>query len=218
MRKYVVRVNIDKEAYFASIKAKDGKYTKIKDWDGTSPLYGAGKCYSLRLTPKIEMAMQYNKEDDAYHYAYNCVDDCYSPFLPMINAEVVEIEFTPKEIGVTRMYAVGRMKRIYELRDSIFMFVKSNGMESSKADIMGNDPMEDKVYTKKVIIDKDYGIGAERIEIVSVSLTSDKEDFSDAYSGHVRINTKNAHGQWCNIYLREAEDKMLEFIWKELTK
>ena len=112
MFKYVVRVNIDAEEYFRSINAKETKYTKIKGWDGRSPLYGSGKCYSLRFTPKLEMAMQYNKEEDAYHYAYNCTDDCYAPFAPIIDAEVVQIEFTPKEVGVTRTY-IPKRKRLF---------------------------------------------------------------------------------------------------------
>lgn len=102
MKKYIVRINLDKEKYLELIKENPTK--QIKGWDGVSPLYGAGKCYSLRFTPKIEMAMQYNKEDDAYHYAYNCVDDCYSPNLPIINAEVVQIEFIPREIGIPKIY------------------------------------------------------------------------------------------------------------------
>ena len=103
MLKYVVRVNLDKEKY--SKWLQENPKRGIKGWDGVSPLYGAGKCYSLRLTPKLEMAMQYNKEDDAYHYAFNCTDDCYAcTFPPLINAEVVAIEFIPKEIVVTRTY------------------------------------------------------------------------------------------------------------------
>jgi hypothetical protein len=109
MLKYVVRVNIDKEKYLKLIEEKP-KY-KIRGWDGVAPLYGAGKCFSLRLTPKLEMAMQYNKEDDAYRYAYNCTDDCYAcMFPPISNAEVVQIEFTPKEIGVTRTYIPKRQR------------------------------------------------------------------------------------------------------------
>ncbi len=107
MLKYVVRVNIDKNKYPDWLKT----HKPIKDWDGESPLYGAGKCYSLRLTPKLEMAMQYNKEDDAYHYAYNCTDDCYACCFPsIINAEVVAIEFEPKEVGVTRVYVPKRQR------------------------------------------------------------------------------------------------------------
>lgn len=103
MIKYVVRVNLNMEKFPKWLE--NNPKSKLKDWDGVSPLYGSGKCYSLRLTPKLEMAMQYNKEDDAYHYAYNCTDDCYAcHFPPIINAEVIQIEFTPKEIGVVRTY------------------------------------------------------------------------------------------------------------------
>jgi hypothetical protein len=107
MLKYVVRINLNKEKYAEWLKnGKDyDKHNPIKGWDGVAPLYGAGKCYSLRLTTKLEMAMQYNKEEDAYNYAYNCTDDCYAcNFPPILNAEVVAIEFEPKEIGVTRVY------------------------------------------------------------------------------------------------------------------
>ena len=101
MFKYVVRLNLDMERYPKWLESNK----PIKGWDGISPLYGSGKCYSLRLTPKLEMAMQYKKEDDAYHYAYNCTDDCYAcTFPPILSAEVVQLEFTPKEIGVARTY------------------------------------------------------------------------------------------------------------------
>ena len=107
MLKYVVRINLNKEKYAEWLKnGKDyDKHNPIKGWDGVAPLYGARK-YSLRLTTKLEMAMQYNKEEDAYHYVYNyCTDDMLSShFPPILNAEVVAIEFEPKEIGVTRVY------------------------------------------------------------------------------------------------------------------
>ena len=111
MLKYVVRINLDKEKYAEWFEKNDYGKKSFKDWDGVAPLYGAGKCYSLRLTTKLEMAMQYNKEEDAYHYAYNCTDDCYACCFPsIINAEVVAIEFEPKEVGVTRVYVPKRQR------------------------------------------------------------------------------------------------------------
>ena len=113
MLKYVVKINLDMEGYQEWVNGKGDyyKHKPIKGWDGVSPLYGAGKCYSLRLTPKLEMAMQYNKEEDAYHYAYNCTDGCYACcFPPIISAEVVQIEFTPKEIGITKTYIPKRRR------------------------------------------------------------------------------------------------------------
>ena len=77
--------------------------------DGVSPLYGAGKCYSIRFTPKVEMAMQYTREADAYKYAYDCSDNCYACGLPTItSAEIVEMEFSAKEVGATRTYTPQR--------------------------------------------------------------------------------------------------------------
>ena len=38
----------------------------------------------------------------------------------------------------------------------IFKEVLISGIETSKGDIMSDDPIEDKVYTKKLILNKDY--------------------------------------------------------------
>ena len=103
-----------------------------------------------------------------------------------------------------------------ELKENIFEYVKTVGSVSSKGDVLGEEPMEDKVYTKKVNIDKDYGYGANGIEIACVSLTSSTEDFKDACENNIRINTKNRQGQWCNIFMSEAPKDMLELIWKAI--
>ena len=38
----------------------------------------------------------------------------------------------------------------------IFNTIMLRGIESSKGDIMSDDPIEDKVYTKRININKDY--------------------------------------------------------------
>ena len=104
-----------------------------------------------------------------------------------------------------------------ELKKEIFKAIVNNGMQSSRADIFGENPMEDKVYTRRININSDYGEGVNTTEIVCVSLTSDTPTFDTMTDvDSVRINTKNSHGTWCNIFVTEAPKEMLEFIHSKL--
>lgn len=106
-----------------------------------------------------------------------------------------------------------------ELKENIFEYVKSVGVLTSKGDVLGDEPIEEKVYTKKVNIGEDYGYdGATGVEVACVSLTSTTEDFKDACVNNVRINTKNRQEQWCNIFINEAPKDMLELIWKKIDR
>ena len=100
----------------------------------------------------------------------------------------------------------------------IFTEVLRNGIMTSKGDIMSDDPIEDKVYTKKIIIKKDYKFknGVDVIEVVSVSLTCENERMTDASIEKVRINIKNRGNSWVNIFLNEAPDELIEFIYKNI--
>ena len=104
------------------------------------------------------------------------------------------------------------------LESSILDKILKNGIDTSKADIFGDNPMEDKVYTKRINIGKDYNIGGlNNIEVVCVSITSDTESFDAvADTSDVRINAKNRNNQWVNFFMGEVPMKMLEFIWKEI--
>lgn len=100
----------------------------------------------------------------------------------------------------------------------IFNCILSFGTDSSKADIMGDNPMEDKVYTKRINLDTDYEGG---LHIASVSLTSDNPNFADSNNTDisirkVRINTKNYSGKWVNIFLNEAPTKLVSTIAEKL--
>ena len=100
----------------------------------------------------------------------------------------------------------------------IFNCILSFGTDSSKADIMGDNPMEDKVYTKRINLDTDYEGG---LHIASVSLTSDNPNFTDASNTDVsirkvRINTKNYQGKWVNIFLNEAPTRLVNTIAEKL--
>jgi len=105
-----------------------------------------------------------------------------------------------------------------ELKKRIFDSINAVGVISSKGDITDNDPMDKKVWVKKVNIGKDFGHDATGIEVACVSLTCTSNDFKDASINNVRINTKNRQGQWCNIFINEAPKELLEFVLKEIEK
>ena len=108
-----------------------------------------------------------------------------------------------------------------KLSELIFTTIVSKGTESSKGDILSDDPIEDKVYTKRININKDYGSGANAVEVACVSLTSGSHDW-DAIGRdkskikNVRINMKNGNGKWCNIFVNEAPTELLEFVVKNI--
>jgi len=98
---------------------------------------------------------------------------------------------------------------IDELKQSIFEAVINNGVESSKADIFGNNPMEDKVYTKRININSDYN----DMEVVCVSVTNDTPSFDTITDNDsVIVNVKNRNGVWCNLFVNEVSKDVLEFI------
>lgn len=100
----------------------------------------------------------------------------------------------------------------------IFNCILNFGIDSSKADIMGDNPLEDKVYTKRINLDADYEGG---LHIKAVSLTSDNPNFTDSNNTDisirkVRINTQNRNGKWVNIFLNEAPTKLVNAIAEKL--
>lgn len=98
---------------------------------------------------------------------------------------------------------------VNELKQSVFEAVINNGAESSKADIFGDNPMEDKVYTKRININSDYN----DMEVVCVSVTNDTPSFDTVTNNNsVRVNLKNRNGIWCNLFINEVSKDMLEFI------
>lgn len=102
---------------------------------------------------------------------------------------------------------------INELKQSIFEAVINNGVESSKPNILGNDPMEDKVYTKILNVNSDY----DGVEVACVSLTTDTPSFDTITDNDsVRVNVKNRDGVWCNLFINEIPKDMLEFIYDKI--
>ena len=92
-----------------------------------------------------------------------------------------------------------------EILDYIFEALMVNGTVSEKADILGFDPMEQKVYTKRLKIGKDM----DSVELVYVSVTSNEEDFKDISVSDLRINTKNTYDVWVNMFASEADEETL---------
>lgn len=100
----------------------------------------------------------------------------------------------------------------------IFNKVLSEGINTSKGDIMSDDPIEDKVYTKRININKDYEFenNVDIVEVVSVSVTSYNENMKDATPRKLRINMKNRAGSWVNIFINEAPKELIEFIYENI--
>ena len=99
----------------------------------------------------------------------------------------------------------------------IFDAIVTKGIESSKGDILSDDPIEDKVYTKRINIGKNYGEGANAVEVACVSITSGSCDWDSISKDsskmrNIRINVKNRQNKWCNIFINEAPDDLLEFV------
>lgn len=105
-----------------------------------------------------------------------------------------------------------------KLRNEIFNTIMTNGVMSSKDDIISNDP-DDRVYTKRVNIGKDYcSKNFSFIEVACVSVTSDSKEMKDVTARNVRFNMKNPNGQWVNLFMHEAPKELLEFVHKNVVK
>ena len=105
-----------------------------------------------------------------------------------------------------------------KLRNEIFNAIMTNGIMSSKDDIISNDP-DDRVYTKRINIGKDYcSKNFSFIEVACVSVTSDSKELKDVTARNVRFNMKNPNGQWVNLFMHEAPKELLEFVHKNVVK
>jgi hypothetical protein len=96
-----------------------------------------------------------------------------------------------------------------ELIEKIYNTIIENGKVTTKADILGQDPMEDKVFTKRIEINKTMDDGT---EIVCVTVTSNDFTFRDTTSADMRVNTKNYRNQWCNLFADETPEEILEVV------
>lgn len=101
-------------------------------------------------------------------------------------------------------------------KDSIFKTIMLNGVMSAKDDIISNDP-EDRVYTKRINIGKDYcSKDFSIVEVVCVSVTSDNKDMAGVTARNVRFNMKNSRGQWVNLFMHEAPKDLIAFVHRHI--
>lgn len=99
-----------------------------------------------------------------------------------------------------------------ETIEKIYNTLIEEGKVTAKSDILGANTIEDKVFTKRLSIDKNLGEGANAIELVFVTVTSNDITFRDTTSSDMRLNTKNVQNQWCNLFIDEATEEMLELV------
>ena len=99
-----------------------------------------------------------------------------------------------------------------ETIEKIYRTLIEEGKVTAKSDILGVDPMEDKVFTKRLSVNKNLGEGANSIELVYVTVTSNDITFRDTTSADMRLNAKNVQDQWCNLFMDEATEEMLELV------
>ena len=96
--------------------------------------------------------------------------------------------------------------------EKIYNALMQQGKVTSKSDVLGTDPMEDKVFTKKLTVDKELGEGASAIEVKFIAITSDNKEFNNTSSNDVRVNIKNTRNQWCNLFIEETPENILELV------
>lgn len=106
-----------------------------------------------------------------------------------------------------------------KLQNAIHKLLLEKGVTSEKGDILSDNPEEEKVYAKRVNIDKQFGDGPDAVDVSCVSITSSRpfDNREDIPSIHnVRVNTKNSQGEWCNLFLNEVPSDLLEFVYQNM--
>ena len=101
-----------------------------------------------------------------------------------------------------------KMNKI-EMIEKIFNELIEYGKVTAKPDILGQGSLEEKVFTKRIEINKTMDNG---IEVVCVTVTSNDATFRDTTPSDMRVNTTNAQDQWCNLFADEAPEEILELV------
>ena len=104
------------------------------------------------------------------------------------------------------------------IKQNIFNILKFGGTITTKGDILSDNPIEDKVYTKRIDINKDFTFknGVDTVEVKSVSITCDDKNFTDATPNKIRFNLKNRNNSWVNIFINEAPKELVEFVYANI--
>lgn len=104
---------------------------------------------------------------------------------------------------------------IQQLKQIILENIIDKGIETSKNNILGNNTIEDKVYTKKINVNAQYN----GMNIVCISITNDTPIFNKQINNNnIRVNMKNHNGVWCNLFINEIPKNMMEFIYNKISK
>ncbi len=132
--------------------------------------------------------------------------------------ELIDMPYDEEEDTASPTTNIENMKT-EALKKEILKTIIEKGTNSSKSDVLGDNPIEDMVYTKRINIGKDYGNGPLAVNIACVTVTNDTPSFDGISNPNkIRINAINPQGQWCNIFLNEAPKEMVKFIYKAITQ
>lgn len=114
------------------------------------------------------------------------------------------------------------MKGKIEKIKCIFEYLIKNVEATDKEDVLNTttrENFENRVYTKKAAIDEEFEQpeGASvwttsTVKFVSVSST-DKDTF---LVSDLRFSIINSRGEWCNLFAREVDGKIVDLVYKKL--
>ena len=102
------------------------------------------------------------------------------------------------------------------IKQNIFNILKYGGTITTKGDVLSNNPIYDKVYTKRIDINKDFKNDNDILQVKSVSITCNDKDFTDATINKIRFNLKNRNNSWVNIFINEAPKELIEFVYANI--
>lgn len=96
--------------------------------------------------------------------------------------------------------------------EKIYNALMKQGTLTTKPDVLGSDPIEEKIYTKRLSINKPIGKGPNTIYIKYATISSANDDFNGVTPSDIRINAENAQNKWCNLFIDEVTDDTLEVV------
>lgn len=98
-----------------------------------------------------------------------------------------------------------------ELELRIYTYLISNCPVTDRSNTLNTTTRQDfenRIYTKKKPLSLDY----QGYSIQMISISSDTQDFSGALKSDVRIGFLNGQGAWCNLFLDEVPDDLVQAI------
>jgi hypothetical protein len=117
--------------------------------------------------------------------------------------------------------------------DMMLSVLKSLPTTTEKADVMAEttrEKLENPIYTKKLKFDIEQyngptsrfsGMLCSFLDIEYISVSSDKEDFSNASTNDIRINCRDRYNNWVNVFADNYSCRYLSilcYLMSELVK